>query len=78
MAKNLVCNAGDPGSIPVSGRSTDREGDGYPLQYSYLGNPMARRAWRATVHGGHKELDTIKATEHTCSLSYQAEFCFLS
>ena len=60
MAKNLVCNAGDPGSIPVSGRSTDREGDGYPLQYSYLGNPMARGAWRATVHGVTKSWTQLK------------------
>ena len=48
--KASVCNAGDPGSIPGSGRSPE-EGNGNPLQYSCLGNPMDRRAWRATVHG---------------------------
>ena len=37
------------GSIPGSGRSPG-EGNGYPLQYSYLENPMDRRAWLATVH----------------------------
>jgi len=41
--KKSACNAGDLGSIPGSGRSPE-EGNGYPLQYSYLGNPMARGA----------------------------------
>ena len=41
---------GDPGSIPGSGRSSG-EGNGNPLQYSCLGNPMNRAAWWATVHG---------------------------
>ena len=49
MVKNLPANAGDAGSIPGSGRSPG-EGDGYPLQYSCLENPMDRGAWRATVH----------------------------
>ena len=44
------CNAGDPGSIPASGRSPG-EGDGNPLQYSCLENPMEGGAWWATVHG---------------------------
>ena len=43
-------NVGDLGSIPVSGRSPG-EGNGNPLQYSCLENPMDRRAWWATVHG---------------------------
>ena len=43
-------NAGDPGSIPESGRSPG-EGNGNPLQYPCLGNPMDRGAWQATVHG---------------------------
>ena len=38
------------GSIPGSGRSPG-EGNGHPLQYSYLENTMDRRAWWATVHG---------------------------
>ena len=41
---------GDTGSIPESGRSPG-EGNGNPLQYSCLENPMDRGAWRATVHG---------------------------
>ena len=44
------------GSIPRSGRSPG-EGNGNPLQYSYLGNPMDRGAWGATVHGVSKEPD---------------------
>ena len=48
--KNPPANAGDTASIPGSGRSP-REGNGNPLQYSCLGNPMDRGAWRAAVHG---------------------------
>ena len=48
--KASASNAGDPGSIPGSGRSPG-EGNGNPLQYSCLENPMDRGAWRATVHG---------------------------
>ena len=44
------CNAGDLGFIPGLGRSSE-EGDGNPLQYSCLENPMDRGTWRATVHG---------------------------
>ena len=50
--KESTCNAGDPGSI--QGRSPG-EGNGNPLQYSCLENPMDRGVWWATVHGGHKE-----------------------
>ena len=57
VVKNPPANAGDArdaGSIPGLGRSS-RVGNGNPLQYSHLRNPMDRGAWRATVHGGHKE-----------------------
>ena len=57
MVKNLSCNVGVLGLIPGLGRSP-REGNGYPLQYSCLKNPTDRGAWRSTVHGGCKELDT--------------------
>ena len=50
MVKNLPANAGDEGSIPGSGRSPGG-GNGNPLQYSCLENPMDRGAWWATVHG---------------------------
>ena len=49
-SKELACNAGDLGLIPASGRSPGK-GSSYPLQYSYLGNPMDRGTWQATVHG---------------------------
>ena len=42
-------NAGNLGLIPGSGRTTG-EGNGNPLQYSCLGNPMDKEAWWATVH----------------------------
>ena len=57
--KESAHNAGDPGSISGLGRSPG-EGNGNPLQYSCLENPMDRGAWQATVHGGHKELDTTE------------------
>ena len=52
VIKNLAANAGnirDSGSIPESGRSPE-EGNGNPLQYSRLKNPMDRGAWQAMVH----------------------------
>ena len=57
--KESVCNAGDTGLIPGSGRSPGK-GNGNPLQYSCLENPMDRGAWRATVHGGLKEVGMIE------------------
>ena len=48
--KESPCNAGDPGSIPGLGRSPG-DGNGNPLQYSYLEISMDRGAWQATVHG---------------------------
>ena len=52
--KESACNAGDPGSIPGSGKSPG-EGNGNPLQYSWLENPRDRGAWgRAAVHGVSK------------------------
>ena len=53
MVKNPPVNADDTrdvGSIPWSGRSTGG-GNGNPVQYSCLENPMDRGAWQATVHG---------------------------
>ena len=51
MIKNLlVVNEGDAGSIPGWGRATG-EGNGNPLLYSCLGNPMGKETCRATVHG---------------------------
>ena len=50
VVKNPPANAGDSGSILGSGRSPG-EGNGNPPQYSYLGNPMDRGSWPATIHG---------------------------
>ena len=62
MVQNPPANAGDTidmGSIPGLGRSSG-VGNGNPLQYSCLENPMDRGAWRATVHGVAKETDTTE------------------
>ena len=48
--KASVCNTGDPGSIPGLGRSPG-EGNGSPLQYSCLENPMGHTPWYVTVLG---------------------------
>ena len=57
--KNPLANAGDVGSIPVSGRSPGGGNDN-PLQYSCWENPKDRGVWRATACGGHKESDTTE------------------
>ena len=57
--KNPPASAGDVENaawIPGLGRSP-REGNGNPLQYCCLGNPMDREAWQAAVHGVAKEPD---------------------
>ena len=57
--KESSCNAGDPALIPGSERSLG-EGNGYPLQYSCLGNPWTEEAGRLhTVHGA-AESDTTE------------------
>ena len=59
VVKNPPTNAGDPrglGLIPGSGK-TPGVGNGNPLQYSCLGNPMDREAWWATDNGVTKESD---------------------
>ena len=50
VVKNLSANAGDMGSISGLGRAPG-EGNGNPLQYSFLENPTDRDAWWDTVHG---------------------------
>ena len=62
MAKNPPAKAGDvrdTGSILGLGRSPGEE-NGYPLQYSYLENPMDRGAWWATVHRVAKNRTQLK------------------
>ena len=57
--KDSACNAGNPVSISGLGRSPG-EGNGNPLQYSCLENPMDRRAWRTNSLWGCKESDTAE------------------
>ena len=59
--KESACKAGDPGLIPVSGRSSGEAGN--PLQYSCLENPMDRGAWQAKVHRV-AQMDVTEATYH--------------
>ena len=57
--KASACNVGDLGSISGSGRSPG-EGNGNPLQYSCLENPMDGGTWWAIVHEVRKESDTTE------------------
>ena len=64
MVKNSPANAGnirDMGLIPGSGRSPGG-GHGNPLQYSWLKNPMDRKAWGDTVHGIAKNQTQLNGT----------------
>ena len=71
MTKNPLASAGDAGSIPGSGRSP-REGNGNPLQYSCLENPMDGGVWRATVHGVTKSWTRLSDT-HTHTHTHTME-----
>ena len=51
--KESTCNAGDPGSIPGSERSSGK-GNGYPLPYSCVENSVDRGAWRAKSLGSQR------------------------
>ena len=71
-----ACNVGHPSSIPGSGTSPGK-GNGSPLQYSCLENPMDGGAWRATVHGVTKSWTwlsdfTFSFWSH-CSTCWQSE-----
>ena len=63
--KEFACNTGNTGnlgSIPGSGRAPG-VGNGNPLQYPCLGNPMDRGAWRGTIH----RWQIAGRTEHMCT-----------
>ena len=56
VSKESACSARDSASIPGWGRLPG-EGNGCPLQYSCLDNPMNREAWQTTSPWSHKDLD---------------------
>ena len=64
--KNLP--EGDPGLIPESGRSPGK-GNGNPLQYSCLENPMDRGACRATVHGSQRVGHNLATKQHEYNIA---------
>ena len=68
VAKNPPANAGDSGLIPGLEKSPG-EGNGNPLLYSCLENPMDRGAWQATVHQGPKELDITEQLNNNTILA---------
>ena len=69
VVKNRPANTRDAVSVPGLGRSPG-EGDGNPLQYPCLGNPMDRGDWQAIVHGvtrvGHNLATKQQQQEYTC------------
>ena len=69
--KASAYNAGDPGSILGSGRSPG-EGNGNPLQYSCLENPMDGEAWLATVHGVTKSRTQL--SDFTTTITIQVGY----
>ena len=68
--KESACQAGGAGSFPGAGRSPS-EGNGNLLQYSCLGNPMARGAWWAAVH------EVVKRVEHDLETKQQQLMFYL-
>ena len=78
VGKESAYNAGELGSIPGLGRSPG-EGNGNPLQYSCLENPMERGAWKATVHGvtrvGHNLANKERERENFNSGALQKKKC---
>ena len=69
-SKESACDTGDPSSIPGSERFS-AEGNGNPLQYSFLENSMDRGTWKSTVHGVSKS-QTQLSKEHFHSHIYHA------
>ena len=70
--KASACNVGDLGSIPGSGRSPG-EGNGNPLRYSCLENPMDRGAWWATEHGVAKSQTGLSDFTFTFFIQFAKE-----
>ena len=70
-AKNLPANAGDARDLGSISERSPRVGNGTPLQYSCLGNPMDREAWWVTVHEVSKSQTLLSDSTHihTCIIS---------
>ena len=77
LVKVSACNAGDLDSIPGWGRSPG-EGNGNPLQYSCLENPMDGGAWWATVPGVAKSRTRVSDLTLTFTLNFVELFYLLS
>ena len=75
--KASACSVGDLGLIPGSGRSPG-EGNGNPLLYSCLENPMDREAWEATVHGVAKSRTQLSNFIHSLMLQHPDQSTLLS
>ena len=76
VMQDIICNAGDLGLIPGSGRSSG-EGNGYQLQYSCLENSMDGIAWWPTVHRVAKSQTWLKRLSmHTHIWAHTEYFCF--
>ena len=72
MVKTPAASAGDVGSIPGLGRSSGG-GNGNPLQYSCLENPMDRDAWWAIVHGVTKSQTRLSTHAHTIVTEHEQQ-----
>ena len=75
VVKNPPASTGDMALVPGSGRSPG-EGNGNPFQYSCLGNPMDRGAWRAEDYGDTNESDMILQLNNNKIISIDAEKAF--
>ena len=75
-SKKSACNAGGLGSIPGLGGSPGK-GSGNPLQYSCLGSPMDRGAWRAAVHGIARVRHDLVTKPPPPQYRYKLHTCFL-
>ena len=76
MEKNPPANARDVGLLPELGRSPG-EGNGDPLQYSCLENPMDRGIWRATVYGVTRVRHNLVTKNDNNNVSFKASVFFL-